>query len=234
MSYRILERTVASVADKRLGLDNAEARRELLIASDWTKIRLGYRISTDGVASLSSSPRLWLGLLRNTANPVSDETTGGVNCHFVGIRSDASSWTLNPGPPKFYGGTQFKITKKESLAIIPDTVNIASPVISADPTVWAVGLFLEIDKNDGSLWKFQVAYQTTSPLTHLTHEKFLDFMDISDLGNAPTIQSGYAVSSILNKTVDEASFGTLTTITAFNDELVTEMEYSDVAWRKVS
>lgn len=231
MSIQILDRTIGGIGDQRLSLGNAEGRREISIGSDWTKIRIGYRHSLFQSidADFGGTPRLWLGMLDATDDGLNDP---GASVHFAGIRSTQGTWNYVAGPPKHYSSTQFKVTKKEALTVTEAASNIQSPVVSADPTTAAFAIFLEMTK--GSPWTFQVCSQSTSTVTHLTLETFVQMMEAGTLADIVTIQAGYSASATDTMAIDEVTNGNLIAITMFWDRASATMEFSDVAWRKIS
>src|SRR5438874_10104744 len=86
----IKSRTYSSIVDQRIALSNSHFARPHGITSAWTKLRIALRLSmTDSGAAITGSPDFSIGLCAGTTNIYKDSTTD----HFVGIQTQASSWT---------------------------------------------------------------------------------------------------------------------------------------------
>ena len=89
MATKTILRSVGGVNDVRAALSNSTLRRLLSIGSNWTKLRVGVRMSIlDSGGNITGSPRFVIGLCASSGNPVNNgsATTG----HFVGEIGRAS------------------------------------------------------------------------------------------------------------------------------------------------
>lgn len=145
MASTILSRTISSVVDKRIVLSNSQFSRPHGITT-WTTLRIGLRMIMNNIgASLTGTPRFYVGLGSGTTNMIMDATTD----NWCGIVSNAT-WTYAAGPPVRYSVNPVHGGKKvgTTLTLTASAVDPSDSVIfMADATTTNRFLyFVEITK----------------------------------------------------------------------------------------
>lgn len=88
----IVQRIIRSETEKRLVLTAEQCGRVLEVGSNWSKLRIGGRISSTRYSNWSSPPSFNIGLSAGTSNMVGDATPQ----HFLGVRTNSVGWIYSP------------------------------------------------------------------------------------------------------------------------------------------
>ena len=87
----VIHRTISSVSKSRCVLQNSQDARPLVYGGSWTSLRIGLLFHARNIgANIIGTPRFAFGVVSGTSQLFGDGTTS----HFVGIRSNAATWTL--------------------------------------------------------------------------------------------------------------------------------------------
>lgn len=97
--------TVNSVLDKRAILSNSGIARRISIGSNWTTIRIGYRVAYTDCGYDADGHIQYVGMMSNPSATLTNGPQGNVTSHFVGLRWDPSHpWARISSPAQHYGG----------------------------------------------------------------------------------------------------------------------------------
>jgi hypothetical protein len=154
MSTVTKSRTISSVVDVRAALSNSTCARpwSTQIGISWTKIRIALRVAMeDSGASLTGTPRLFLGACSGTSNPW--DNGSGTTTHAVGAISTPATWTRVTGPPVVYGGLNIQACKR-----VGTTQTIGGSDLNA-----AAGTFFGADPANGQRYLFFLDITKGSP-----------------------------------------------------------------------
>lgn len=70
---------------------NSQFARTTSIGSNWTTLRIGFRLRFNAAADIGGTPRLYIGMLAGTSNLVGDASTS----HYLGIRTLFGTWNYS-------------------------------------------------------------------------------------------------------------------------------------------
>lgn len=221
MGSIILLRTIGGVDDKRVVLQNSNWARPFTIDSGWTKLRIAFRVSiTDSGASVGSTPRFAIGLCSGSTNIFMDATT----THFVGVVSDAGTWSRRTSPTGYGTGTgQIKPATRIGTTLTLGSGFSSSCFEFVDAALAnRTALFVDITKGSPN-YTFQVFSRTNATSGGDVDKATFD------------AQAETAVPTITNHTlfgsgtlaVNEGTNGTLNHVCAAWDRSTPQIELSD-------
>lgn len=126
--------TIDSLVDKQLVLSNSQWAGKLSdsLFGGWTSLRLVWRYSIDDSgAAISGTPRMYVGLMSNPVEGMTNGPLGNSTSHFVGVRTALSTWTRSAGPPVQYDNSAvggWEIMKRNgSTDVVGSTANAFAP-----------------------------------------------------------------------------------------------------------
>lgn len=237
----IQQRSVSAVALKRVLLSNSQDARVLPFESSWTSLRIGLRLHMRNQgANLTGTPRLAFGVIAGTSNLFDDLTTS----HFVGIRTNAATWT--------YTGTNRFLVPVGSLVPIKKVgVTVTSGTAFFPATQWGIGaatavtgevngtttasadrtlLFVDITKGTPNFTIKCFGWQNTGAApADVDFETFETLMS----SGAPSL-SEHASSDEQSLAVDQTANGTLNAVTWHWSRLFPHIVIEDIALKRLS
>lgn len=90
---------VTYAGDRRLLIGAAEAIRQPIYTTSWSRIRIALQCSFDGVASsITASPALVVGVCSGSTNVLVEATA----TNLFGFRFRPTTWTYAAGPPSYF------------------------------------------------------------------------------------------------------------------------------------
>ena len=222
----IVERTISSLADKRLSLTDEQAGRVLNIGTSWTQIRIGVRWSVDTAASSLTIPFFYVGMTSGTGSLPGDLTTD----HFLGAGVPSTLALTNSHANGLYSGSgttnfpRWHIQNGVATSSTTGTGGAASFVGFRSSVGWGMCM-LDITKNSST--SFQVKGQRWFTLTSCTAAMFQTAMATGADTSNLRIGCDHAV------TVDETTYGALDTFALSWGHETVAMEISDVDVRVI-
>lgn len=228
MATTTLLRNTSGVDDVRAALSNSTLRRLLSIGTNWTKVRVGIRFSLlDTGAELTSTPMLAMGVCSGTANPVNNGSATTDN--FVGMRTTATSWTRNAGPPPYYlnGAYTVRAAKRvgTTWGYTAGTNNFWYAWYIPTGTGLRQMLCVDVTKGSPNFTINMFARGNNSPQSDITKEDFLGKVALADPGN----WNGHYLGTPNTVAVDEATNGYLNAANVAWDRSNPKIEISDLA-----
>jgi hypothetical protein len=231
MSTTLQNRTVNSEVDQRIVLSNSEATRLPLIGSDWTKVRLGVRLSVGASANITGNPRIAIGLCTGVADGFGRTAT----THFAGVRMSGASFNYTAGPPAYLtasaAGAMVCCKRISGTTTNGSAVSSAATMLSSSVSSRRSCLFVEITRGSPN-FTFQLGAPTTAAAvqTDITLAKFRDQMSWPawSVVGLSTWLSGYNTGSAITLAVDEATYGSLIVPNVYWDQTGAPLEVSDV------
>lgn len=220
MASVIKVRTISAVTETSIQMVNSHFARLISIGTGWNKVRVGIRLHMEdtGVDAVST-PRFAMGFCSGTANQFGDATT----THFVGILSDAATWSVAPGV-RYAAANMFKPAKKVGVtttlgATAFGTVFIPAPASTANRNL----MFVDITKGSPNYSFHQFATSAT-PTTDVSAATFLSQMELAT--PSLTEHTYYGPQTLA---VDEGADGTLDAINFSWDRTNPYIEICDIA-----
>lgn len=232
MSTSVLTRTVASVQDKRLVLNNSSWAAKIDIGNAWNSIVLGMRVSmNDSGGDITGSPKFYFGLC---SNPNSGFTNGPLSSlgHFVGIAADDATLTRATGP------LRYTIAQNNWIKVGAVDTGFAGGggwVVSADPLVRTVFLIM-ITRSGGNLLVGSTFISNATAIVDVSAEHFEWVLYENDTPDAANIlegligATGYTNAAQSTIPVDEGANGPLNAICVAWDR-TTPFEFSDIGYK---
>lgn len=99
--------------DGRFVLNNSSVGRVLAIGNNWSRLRIGIRMTCDDTGSaLGSTPRFYLGAMSNPASDMSNGPLSSSCSHFVGMVTNGPTWTRYTSPTRYNPGGVYSAAKK--------------------------------------------------------------------------------------------------------------------------
>lgn len=154
---------------KRLVMGYSEMARPINIGSNWTRLRVGLRFSSEPTGSYTTSsltgfPKFWVGLL---ANPLFDNNRGLENgpltytSNWLGVRTNEATWTYSGAPLRYTSelivlNRVAEINHTGSLGVI-NYGNLILPITSS----YRMPLLVDFTRS-GSTFIVQPAYSSTT------------------------------------------------------------------------
>lgn len=239
MSIAIDTVTIGAIEDRRLAIASGNAARVMSIGTSWNQIRIGVRWCFDDAAGdIVGTPRMYLGVLSNPANPLTNGPVGTTCSHFVGSVTMNGSWTRNAGPPVYYSvtGPAYAAAKKIGNVLTTSNMNTGGR-ISGAPSTNRPMLVTEITKGSPNF-----TVQNCVPFTLTTDLLTGDVMQaislptMTDVLNYLNFRGGanaYVNNTIPTIAVSEATNGFLNAVCVGFDK-ATVMHISDLMVFKVS
>lgn len=212
MAIDIVERTVNGETEKRLQLSKAYYLRKIK-ETEWTKLRVFFRISTCRDSEWSYPPRFYMGLCAGNSAP-------GVvasPAHFLGFHTDATSWIYSStyGLGVFQNGAQYIKTGKiengsESFVESGDGGVVHYVPVMTDRR----GLIGFTVRKGSPNWEFEYYKISGSRDLDYTLERYNDLLNTTDFtGVALTNDTNYRIRGTANSVaVDETTYGALDTV----------------------
>lgn len=236
--------TVSAVEDRRLVLGDAQVARTLSFGSSWNAVRIGMRVSIkDDSANLIGNPRLYFGLM---SSPSAGCANGplGVTSHFLGVKSQASSWTRSvaAGVTYYSVATAFAFTKQVG---VTETTpgNSGSWVFPTSTTDgWFFPIYLDITKGSPNFTVLLTYWNQTVDNVAVSKTDFARSMEIRSTSTASGL-AGYlnALTGVSNYNtssgsiaVDEGANGSLNAIVVGWDRGYVPIYISDIGWSKLA
>lgn len=182
MSVEIESVTIGTL-EKRLVLSNAGWAATLKIGTDWTRLRIGMRVTFDDFgASVSTSPRLWVGVLSNPSSGLANGPLGNSTSHFFGWRPQVT-WQRIAGPPLRYtlgGSDRYRAVTRVGSSETVSSFAGANNCISADTSI-RHGMFFDITKGT-SKWTIEFLGAGANGVVDLSYSQLVGAMALSTLG----------------------------------------------------
>jgi hypothetical protein len=238
MPATIVSRTISSILDKKVALSNGFIAREMSIGSDWTKLRIGMRLSVDllGGSSNLVGVKLYAGLCSGTANTVGQATT----TNFIGVRAGGATgegYTYAAGPPK-------KITRNGGGGGMMKKVGSTITAGSADGNLFynfadvsanvRLAWLLEITKGSPN-YTAQVINNNNGTLgADISYTSLASAMDAGTMAGAQTALGGvYGLSGSLSLAFDEVA-GALNAVNISWSHTSAKLEVSEVLYARIA
>lgn len=202
-----------TLADKYIELVNARcARAHGIAAVDWTRLRVGFRVSVfdNPHVSITGTPELSFGFCSgNTAS--TDVYPAGSAPHCFGFLTDQATWSTSGSIyPHQSSADHYALTVDGSTALHAGADSFASIYMpNYDTTGWTSWVFLEIEKTavDGSNLATECTIRHTannsSPTYHKDKYEFRQAMEMDDITDIPDNEADLKAGI----TVDEATNG---------------------------
>jgi hypothetical protein len=245
MATTVLSRTISSLLDKKLVINNSQWAALLNIGTDWNVLRIGWRWSmVDPGASLTGTPRLRIGLLSNPTPGLGNGPNGTGTSHFVGIRSGTASWVRAAGPPPHMNNmSSSAAVKVGATETAVGTVN--SGWLSLAPDAIRTGSILEISKGSPNYTFLPVGVTGAAGIVDLPYSALVEAMGTPRNG-ATLVESAavlndaiggsgtrYSAGNAQTIAVDESTNGPLNAICIAFDRLF-DIEFSEILACKMS
>lgn len=229
----IILRTIGGIDDNRLSIGNEQAARLRQIGTNWTTIRLGLRLSVNGSASISGTPRFALGLCSGTTMLLGSASTK----HFVGVRSAVGTWTRTTGPPAYYsvaGSPSIRAIKRVGTTLTTGN-EIAPCYISSAPASVRSVFLLNIVKGSPN-YSLQCGMATTSAAgqTDVSLAQFEQMLALESISGISAIVTGYGTATGTTIAVNEANDGLLDAMQILWDRSSPEIEVSDIGYARIA
>lgn len=216
-------------------LGAAEAIRSPVFGSNWSVLRIGLRLSFDGVlASIAGSPVMMVGLCNGTTYARVNEGGG----HAVAWWMPHGSLTAVTNGSYNYlsNAAGIKPYRRQGSTVTNGTeVNSATRVYSNSPTTITTGIFFEIIKGSPN-WTCSNAYVSdlTGANSSLTEAQFQTIMELASLSTIATVRSGYVFQAASgSQAIDEGTYGILNNVFVYWDRTANKLTW-DMRIRKVS
>ena len=238
MSHRIESITVSEVLDKRLIQRNGQAARVLSIGNDWTRIRIGVRVTSTSLNVGLGVSKFYLGLMSNPSSGMENGPLGNTTNHFVGFLSTTGLWALSTSPIHHYANVNHSFSKK-----INATVTSAAtyqPFFSAVSTV-RLAMVIEIVKGSPNFTGELVAVRGTAGLVDFSSkDSLIGALETETMGGVGTFLDNviggagtrYARSTPQSVAVSEVD-GELNAIVIGWNRGVVPMYFSEILWAKM-
>lgn len=236
---QIIHRTISGINQSRAVLQNSQDARRLPFGSAWTKIRIGIRLhmrqysdvgDITGLGVNGTPARFAFGLISGTTNLFGDGTTS----HFLGIRLNATTWTLT-------GGNRFLVPNGSIIPIKKVGTTITSGSAFFPASQWGVGagavgnaadrtvMFLDYTKGTPNYSFKLLSWINTGAVP--ADVLFADFK--TQMTNLNPSLSEHATSSEVSMAVNEAD-GVLDTVTFHWNQTLPQIEIEDIAINRFS
>lgn len=238
MSNTIKLRTISSIDDKRARLSNSNFARLWSndLGTNWTKIRVGGRISIDDTGTtITSTPVLAIGICSGTSNIFMDATT----THWAGVVSNGANWpnasaNANTGFYEIGGNWPFSVTSGFYVAKrIGSTTTVGSQMtgdfqfIMAN-TVKATAFMLDITKGSPN-FTYALLWADQTGTAHVTSDTLLAQLPLA----SPSISS-HGYTGNFTQAIDEATNGYFNAVNISWDRTSPAIEISDIAVVRLS
>lgn len=228
MASTILLRTISSVADKRIVLQNSNFARPFTIPLGWTKLRFGVRLSmTDSGANVTSTPRLAIGLCSGNTNLFLDATT----THFLGFIWNAATWTRQVGPPVSYYPGAGAVCLAKRIGTTNTIVGTPgeNPLIYDATTANRNAVYCDITKGSPN-FTGKLFIRTVAAASDVDLNTFLTQSELA----SPTITNHSVLTGVSTIAIDEAANGTLDHVCVAWDRSTPQIEISDLVVVKLA
>ena len=233
MAHEIIKRTIGGVDDQRSVVDNLHPPlvRKMIIGSDWTKIRVVLRISSNRTSSYSSPPSMYFGLCAGTTSPPGSVTPN----HFFGVRSNSSQWLYRTG----WGSPYCIQIGMNSSLITNGSETTASLGLSGDyyqmPTfsiaTTGASLFgIEIEKGT----PYTLRMWSLNGHSAYSSKRVATMDDFVYMINASSPPTGYEDNSTTAYTPDESTYGDLDTVCFAFLSTTDAFEVSDIDYARLA
>lgn len=224
MSVIITGRRISNVADQRASLGNDQIIRQILTTS-WNKIRVALRITVTVQSSITSTPKLYIGVCNNSNAAGNNGSGSRITNHFVGALSTQATWSFSAGSPGFY---TVDFTSVKRLTTTNTTSGSGNVLITADPTAFRCFLAVDIDKTNPSAVAVDVI-GSNNGATGVYDVSLTDF--ISQLKSDTVILTSYIKRSLTTTmTVNEGTNGILNSVNISWMKTLERLEFSDVSY----
>jgi len=220
----IISRTINGEVDQRLSINGEEIGRTISIGSDWTKLRIGMRITMLGSTAIGTSMPLAIGLSSGTAKMYADPST----THFVGFRTGATAWTIS-GSHHIPGNWE-KLVKVGGIVSSSAITWTNTPVIPR-PETKRGQFFLDITKGSGATptsWILNIDSYAANNSSDVNLPGFIASMQTLNDVNATAFTGDTSI------TVDEEANGTLDTINIAWLGTAGNIELSDIGYTRLA
>lgn len=212
MAIDIVERTVNGETEKRLQLSKAYYLRKIK-ETEWTKLRVFFRISTCRASEWSSPPQFYMGLCAGNAAP-------GVvasPAHFIGCYSAGTNWSYSSthGLGVYQNGQQYMKSGKIESGSGSFTnsgdggVTHHIPIISSRRGV--VGFTI---RKGSPNWEFEHYKISGIRTIDYTADRYADLINTTDFTETALLNDAnyYIRGSVSTIAIDEATYGKLDTV----------------------
>lgn len=248
MSATINTRTLGAVVDQRMVHAEQSIARLIAYGSDWSRLRVGFRLAINGTANISGAPNLALGLCSGVTKFTGDPCLISIP-HFLGLYP----WLdldQNPAIAPFLTDIVFNyacppcrynIELWRPIKLVGSTKTQGAPLggsdneVSADPTAWASAVLLEYEKGTPN-WTFRSCVPANSGGSSRYHVTLANLRqaveDIDPFSDLPSVSLPFYRAESQSIAVDEDSDGALNAITAWWDRTDTPLELSGIVFKK--
>lgn len=234
MSVEIETVTISAVDDKRLVLGNASAAFLHSQGNNFVRRRIGFRMAVDDTgANLTGTPRFYYGLMSSPSAGVANGPLGATTNHFLGVRSNGSTWTRATSPTRYSFGTgNHQLLKRINTTDTSIATSTAGALVPAEPTTRRSIWILDVLKGSPNWTISAVAgNNTTHPDTSLeilqTAMNILTMTSVSAYLTAIT-GAAYGAAGSGTHAVDEATDGALNAIVLAWDRISPLMYVSEI------
>ena len=167
MSVTIQQLPVGGVNDKRLVLQNAQWAATLDIGTNWNLIRIAARFAFDDFTmDIPSSPRLYLGVIASPSSGFANGPLGNSTNHFLGMRTNASSWAHRTSPSfteDYYQFTSNSFYAKKVGATVTTQTGLSSSItFGFHPSSNRNAMVVEVEKISSSATDVRVLAQNSA------------------------------------------------------------------------
>ena len=240
MALSIDSVTIGGTEDRRFTLDSTDAARAISIGSNWSRIRVGCRLSfQDSGGNIAGTPRLYVGMLSNPTANLSNGPLGGSTSHFVGLIANTVNWVRTGGTPTYYTvNTGGWFGKKIGGAITTVAGVGVSAVFVAMPTLRRTALFVDIIKGSPN-FTIRFALNQGLPVDWISEDHVKVAMRLSDSTVINTYATsvgytGYNTGSVGSLAVDEGVNGALNAVCVGWDRVNPVCYVSEVFWARIT
>lgn len=224
MPSTILLRTISGTADQRIVLSNSHFARPHGV-STWNKLRLAVRWSMrDSGGNLGGTPVFAAGFCSGNASIFGDASV----THFVGVRTNGTSWSRIAGPPIVYdqlaaGAIQSGKMVGTTFTVAQNWLSVVGYATAEAPTGSRCCWFIDITKGSpnftfGGYGRINTNAGDIDYSTYITQAE----IDAATLAN-------HAACNVGTTAVDEGTNGTLDHINLSWNRTTPEIEISDLA-----
>lgn len=238
MANVTLLRTISTVDDIRVGLNNGTLTRTMSIGTSWNYLRVGIRVSID--PTVYGTPNLGKNIFIGVCSGATYGWNNGsaTTTHAVGALSPSTGNSSNAPASSTSGGVNgFIFYNPKGAKRVGTTVTESSGVLigtvylQANSDYRAGMWFVDIEKKTSPTdWNIKSWMLANLPTTHNTKSDFTNYMVVPF---ASLSLSGYSASTTVTLPVDEATNGYLDTVNVFSD-MTGNLEISDIAVAKFS
>lgn len=220
---------------KRLALSSGQAIRMPVYGHNWTKIRIGLRVSFPTTGSITGTPQLVLGMCAGTAGYADALTT-----NFVGVRSTATLWNMTgtPGSNAVLGSLSWKACTRvgSTLTDASGTLGGATLNYLSGEALIRNAFILQIEKGSPNYTiRLCMPIASTTGQIDVSDTQLIQFMEQDDSMTSPnSIIANYQTLATNNTIAASETPGDLDHICVFWDKSSVKCYIDDVNHKLVT